>query len=121
VVSVLLGREGLGRDQLPPGRVERPPPHAGAGDALWSAAAAARRRLRDALACPSGLGSGALTVWIGVALLVFFTAFDLYTLPQLALGAELSSDSHERTRLFAVRQMSFTVGMLLAFGGIQWR
>jgi Na+/melibiose symporter-like transporter len=68
---------------------------------------------------PSALGSGALTVWVGVALLVFFTAFDLYTLPQLALGAELSSDSHERTRLFAVRQMSFTVGLLLAFGGIQ--
>lgn len=68
---------------------------------------------------PLGLGSGALTVWVGVALLVFFTAFDLYTLPQLALGAELSSDSHQRTRLFAVRQMSFTVGMLLAFGGIQ--
>jgi GPH family glycoside/pentoside/hexuronide:cation symporter len=68
---------------------------------------------------PSGLGSGGLTLWVGAALLVFFTAFDLYTLPQLALGAELSSDSHERTRLFAVRQMSFTVGMLLAFGGIQ--
>ena len=37
----------------------------------------------------------------------------------MALGAELSSDSHQRTRLFAVRQMSFTVGILLAFGGIQ--
>jgi GPH family glycoside/pentoside/hexuronide:cation symporter len=68
---------------------------------------------------PTGLGSGALTLWVGVALLVFFTAFDLYTLPQLALGAELSSDSNERTRLFAVRQMSFTVGLLLAFGAIQ--
>jgi GPH family glycoside/pentoside/hexuronide:cation symporter len=68
---------------------------------------------------PEGLEGGALTVWVGVALLVFFTAFDLYTLPQLALGAELSSNSHERTRLFAVRQMSFTIGMLLAFGGIQ--
>lgn len=68
---------------------------------------------------PNGLGPSALTVWVGAALLVFFTAFDLYTLPQLALGAELSSDSHERTRLFAARQMSFTVGMLFAFGGIQ--
>jgi Na+/melibiose symporter-like transporter len=68
---------------------------------------------------PSGLADGALTLWVGAALLIFFTAFDLYTLPQLALGAELSTDSHERTRLFAARQMSFTVGMLLAFGGIQ--
>jgi GPH family glycoside/pentoside/hexuronide:cation symporter len=69
---------------------------------------------------PAGLGKAALSVWMGVALLVFFTALDLYTLPQLALGAELSSDSNERTRLFAVRQMSFTAGLLLAFGGIQF-
>jgi GPH family glycoside/pentoside/hexuronide:cation symporter len=68
---------------------------------------------------PHALGPGALTVWVGVALLVFFTAFDLYTLPHLALGAELSTDSHQRTRLFAARQMSFTAGMLLAFGAIQ--
>jgi len=68
---------------------------------------------------PHGLGTAALTAWIAVALFVFFTAYDLYTLPHLALGAELSRDSHERTRLFAVRQMSFTVGILLAFGGIQ--
>jgi Na+/melibiose symporter-like transporter len=67
---------------------------------------------------PSDLGARALTLWVGAALLVFFTAFDLYTLPQLALGAELSTDSHERTRVFAARQISFTIGMLLAFGGI---
>jgi GPH family glycoside/pentoside/hexuronide:cation symporter len=54
-----------------------------------------------------------------VALFVNITAFDLYTLPHMALGAELSPDSHERTRLFAVRAISFTVGILLAFGGIQ--
>jgi GPH family glycoside/pentoside/hexuronide:cation symporter len=68
---------------------------------------------------PSDLGAGALTLWVLAALLLFFTAFDLYTLPQLALGAELSTDSHERTRLFAARQISFTIGILLAFGGIQ--
>jgi GPH family glycoside/pentoside/hexuronide:cation symporter len=68
---------------------------------------------------PSTLAGGWLVAWIGVALFVFFTAFDLYTLPHMALGAELSTDSHQRTRLFAVRQASFTVGLLLAFGGIQ--
>jgi GPH family glycoside/pentoside/hexuronide:cation symporter len=68
---------------------------------------------------PHSLGDGGLVVWIGAALFVFFGAFDLYTLPHMALGAELSSDSHERTRLFAVRQASFTLGILLAFGGIQ--
>ena len=69
---------------------------------------------------PDGLEAGRLTLWVGVALFAFFTAYDLYTLPQLALGAELSSDSHERTRLFAARQISFTIGILLAFGAIDF-
>jgi GPH family glycoside/pentoside/hexuronide:cation symporter len=69
---------------------------------------------------PRSLGGGGLIVWLGVALFLFFSAFDLYTLPHMALGAELSPDSHQRTRLFGVRQMSFTIGILLAFGGIQF-
>jgi GPH family glycoside/pentoside/hexuronide:cation symporter len=68
---------------------------------------------------PAALSGPALIVWVSVALFVFYTAFTLYTLPHVALGAELSRDSHERTRLFAARQMSFTVGILLAFGAIQ--
>jgi len=68
---------------------------------------------------PQALSGTLLMVWIGVALFVFFSAFDLYTLPHMALGAEFSTDSHQRARLFAARQMSFTVGILLAFAGIQ--
>jgi GPH family glycoside/pentoside/hexuronide:cation symporter len=71
-------------------------------------------------AAPRNLEGAGLIAWLGAALFVFFSAFDLYTLPHLALGAELSPDSHERARLFGVRQMSFTVGILLAFGGIQF-
>lgn len=70
-------------------------------------------------AAPRSLEGAPLVVWISVALFFFFTAFTSYAIPHSALGAELSSDAHERTRLFAARQMSFTVGMLLAFGGIQ--
>jgi len=69
---------------------------------------------------PRSLDGGWLIAWLGVALFVFFSAFDLYTLPHMALGAELSPDSHQRTRLFAVRQMSFTMGILLAFAAIQF-
>lgn len=68
---------------------------------------------------PRSLDGPALIAWLAVGLFVFYTAFDVYLLPHAALGAELSRDPHQRTRLFAVRQMSFTVGMLLAFGGIQ--
>jgi GPH family glycoside/pentoside/hexuronide:cation symporter len=69
---------------------------------------------------PRSLEGAALIAWLGVALFLFFSAFDLYTLPHMALGAELSSDTHQRTRLFGARQMSFTIGLLMAFGGIQY-
>lgn len=68
---------------------------------------------------PAALADRGLIVWSAVGLFVFYTAFTFYTLPHVALGAELSQDSHQRTRLFAARQMSFTVGILAAFGGIQ--
>ena len=60
-----------------------------------------------------------LIAWAAVGLFVFHTAFALYTIPHIALGAELSDDSHQRTRLFGARQISFTLGMLLAFAAIQ--
>jgi len=68
---------------------------------------------------PAGLSTPAIVAWTGVALFVFFSAFALYTIPHVALGAELSADSNQRTRLFAARPMSFTVGIFFAFGAIQ--
>jgi GPH family glycoside/pentoside/hexuronide:cation symporter len=68
---------------------------------------------------PLALSAAMLIAWTSIALFAFYTAFALYTIPHAALGAEMSTDSHERTRLFGARQMSFTVGMLLAFGAIQ--
>jgi len=68
---------------------------------------------------PLGLPAGPLIAWVGAALFLFFSAFALYAIPHAALGAELSPDSHQRTRLFGARQMSFTLGMLLAFAAIQ--
>jgi Na+/melibiose symporter-like transporter len=61
----------------------------------------------------------ALLVWVGVALFAFFSSFALYAIPHQALGAEMSADSHQRTRLFGAKQISFTFGMLLAFAAIQ--
>jgi GPH family glycoside/pentoside/hexuronide:cation symporter len=68
---------------------------------------------------PLALAAGPQLAWVGVALLAFFSAYAFYAIPHAALGAELSSDSHQRTRLFAAKQISFTLGMLLAFGAIQ--
>lgn len=68
---------------------------------------------------PASWSQGAVLVWVAAALFAFFSAFALYAIPHAALGAELSPDSHQRTRLFGAKQISFTFGMLLAFGAIQ--
>jgi GPH family glycoside/pentoside/hexuronide:cation symporter len=68
---------------------------------------------------PLTFGAALLVAWSGVALFVFQSAFALYMIPHAALGAEMSNDSHERTRLFGAKQIAFTVGMLVAFAGIQ--
>lgn len=68
---------------------------------------------------PLALSTWTLSLWVAVALLAFFSAYAAYAIPHAALGAELSADSHQRTRLFASKQISFTLGMLLAFGAIQ--
>lgn len=68
---------------------------------------------------PAALSPAATIVWVGVSLFGFFTGMALYAIPHAALGAEASGDSHQRTRLFAGKQISFTLGLLLAFVAIQ--
>jgi MFS family permease len=69
---------------------------------------------------PAALAGTTLVLWCAGALFVFFLGFALYTIPHMALGAELTQDGHERTRLFGARQISFTIGMLLAFPAMQY-
>jgi GPH family glycoside/pentoside/hexuronide:cation symporter len=67
---------------------------------------------------PAMDSSWLLLAWVGVGLFAFFSSFALYAIPHAALGAEMSPDSHQRTRLFGAKQISFTFGMLCAFGAI---
>lgn len=69
---------------------------------------------------PSGLSTGALSVWVAVSLFGFYTAFTMYAVPHQSLGSELSTDHHDRSRIFGVYNGSFMVGMMLAFGGMQY-
>jgi GPH family glycoside/pentoside/hexuronide:cation symporter len=61
---------------------------------------------------PSGLTGTPLLLWIGAALIVFYTGFTMVDMTHTALGAELSRDYHERTQIFGVRRF------LLAAGGL---
>lgn len=66
---------------------------------------------------PSTLEGGALVAWMTISILGFNTAITVFLVPHQALGAELSEETHVRTRLFGVRQLAATVGAGLAMVG----
>ena len=63
---------------------------------------------------PESLQGQPLDLWMMVAILGFYSSITLFNVPHMALGAELSGDYHERTRLFGVRHIGFTLGSILS-------
>jgi GPH family glycoside/pentoside/hexuronide:cation symporter len=68
---------------------------------------------------PASLAGNALIAWVVVAVFGFYTALTMYHIPHQSLGAELTLDYHERSRVFAIQSASWTLGMLLSFVAIQ--
>jgi Na+/melibiose symporter-like transporter len=69
---------------------------------------------------PEFASERSLTVWIGVALFLYYTAYTIAAVPHLALGAELTSDHHERTRVFGARGLFDILGVLGAASAVAW-
>jgi GPH family glycoside/pentoside/hexuronide:cation symporter len=69
---------------------------------------------------PPEISTGPLYAWLALALFSFYTAFTMFAVPHSALGAELSTDHHDRNRIFGMQAAAFTFGMMLAFGGMQY-
>ena len=69
---------------------------------------------------PASLQGGALAAWLAVALFGFYTAYTAYAVPHQSLGAELTNDHHDRSRIFGTFNAFFTIGMMMAFGGMQY-
>lgn len=63
---------------------------------------------------PSSLSGVTLSLWIAAAILVFYTAITTFSVPYTALGAELSADYHDRTRVFGAKALGDNVGIVLA-------
>ena len=61
---------------------------------------------------PESLSTGALIAWMTIAVFGFNTAMTLFLTPHQALGAELTSDHHVVSRIFALRQGAGYVGMI---------
>ena len=70
-----------------------------------------------AWAPPESLSGATLIAWVTVAILGFYTAYTVFEVPHMALGAELSFDRQQRNRIFGVRQLLRTLGMFIAVTG----
>lgn len=68
---------------------------------------------------PTGLSAGALQLWLLVWVVGARGAMTLYYVPHMALGAELSSDYYERTRLTAIRIFFGFLGAVLLIAAIR--
>jgi GPH family glycoside/pentoside/hexuronide:cation symporter len=49
----------------------------------------------------------------------FYSAITLFQVPHMSLGAELTTNYHERSRLFGLRHAAFTLGSILALASMQ--
>lgn len=63
---------------------------------------------------PDALTGPALTAWMAVAVIGFYSAMTMFFVPHLSLGAELSKSYHKRSRLFGVRHFFYTLGSILS-------
>ena len=65
---------------------------------------------------PVSLSAMGVVVWMGVSLFIYETGSTAFIVPHGALGVELSSSYHERTRLFAYRHVIMAFGLFLGVG-----
>ncbi len=68
---------------------------------------------------PASLSGTALVIWMAVGVIGFYSAMTLFMVPHLSLGAELSTDYHERSRLYGFRHAAYTVGSIIALYSMQ--
>ncbi len=67
-------------------------------------------------AAPMDLGQAGLILWMTVAVFGFNTAMTFFLTPHQALGAELTLDHHQVSKIFAFRQAAGYVGMIGCLG-----
>ncbi|HIC33407.1 MAG TPA: hypothetical protein EYO78_01285, partial [Gammaproteobacteria bacterium] len=68
---------------------------------------------------PAELSEAALVGWMAVAVIGFYSVMTVFFVPHLSLGAELSDDYHERSRVFGIRHAFYTFGSILCLASFQ--
>jgi GPH family glycoside/pentoside/hexuronide:cation symporter len=69
---------------------------------------------------PRGLSEAGLVAWLAVAMFGFYAAFTAYSVPHQSLGAELTTNHHDRSRIFGSRHAFWMLSMMLAFGAMEF-
>lgn len=59
-----------------------------------------------------------LTIWMAAAVLLFYTATTVFVVPHTALGAELSLNYHERTKVFGYRHILWNTGSIISLAAM---
>ena len=68
---------------------------------------------------PESLSGHWLSLWMAAAIIFFYSAMTVFIVPHMSLGAELTSNYHERSRLYGMRHIAFTSGSILALVSMQ--
>ena len=68
---------------------------------------------------PTYLDGIALIAWMALGVIGFYSAMTIFIVPHMSLGAELTPNYHERSRLYGLRHAAFTIGSILALVSMQ--
>lgn len=72
---------------------------------------------------PESWSTTAITIYLFVALMIFYSTYSIFSVPYEALGAELTPDYRERSKIFVVRkyvQETFNLGIVWIFPLAAW-
>lgn len=69
---------------------------------------------------PESLSEYQMIIWMGIAVIAFYSAQTIFIVPHMSLGAELSTSYHERNKVFAGRHAGWIAGYILALLTMYW-
>lgn len=67
---------------------------------------------------PESLSGHMLIAWMAVGVIGFYSAMTIFIVPHMSLGAELTTNYHERSRLYGLRHAAFTIGSIIALASM---
>ena len=68
---------------------------------------------------PEELSGSWLIAWMAFGVIGFYSAMTIFIVPHMSLGAELTQNYHERSRLYGLRHIAFTVGSIFSLFSIK--